>query len=141
MPTPHMDAMEVYVSESDEIIIKQDSARRRDTAMISVHPGQVGTLVRWLLEARQELTGEQPTRSASEQVLTTKTKRPKRDSFFYTWRCSCGYVDGAAVGHEGRDLPEGEKPACPRCGVRLRYRRMYNSERAAREPSASQPAT
>jgi len=115
MPT-HMDSLEVFVSESDEIVIKQDSARRGDTVTISIHPGQVSALVRWLREARADLTGEKP------------TKRSKPLDFFYTWRCPCGYVDGTAVGHEGRDMPE--KPPCPRCGKPLRYRRMHEHERS-----------
>jgi hypothetical protein len=49
----------VYAAESGDIVIKQDSADRGDTALVTVHPGQVDTLVPWLQQAKAEAEQEQ----------------------------------------------------------------------------------
>lgn len=50
-----MDAIEVYVSESNQIVIKQDSASRQETSLVIIHPEQVDTVVNWLREAQAEI--------------------------------------------------------------------------------------
>ncbi len=49
-----MDAIEVYVGQRGDVIIKQDSGQRQETVYVHVHPCQVATLVRWLQAVRPE---------------------------------------------------------------------------------------
>jgi hypothetical protein len=50
-----MDAVEVYVSENDMVVIKQDSARLCQTSYIHLHPDQIETVIRWLEEAKTKV--------------------------------------------------------------------------------------
>jgi transcriptional regulator with XRE-family HTH domain len=109
--------------------------RPGETALL-VNPDALLTAIRHLCVVGQAtivagtvLKGT-PDREAEEdraRWINGLKERPPGD-FFHTWRCHCGYFDGEPIGHKGRELPDHQKPRCPRCHSRLRYARVSNGE-------------